>query len=223
MYKTIFLTGANGFIGSAFLKLALENGYRVKALTRKATQQHSKHGLEFIKADLLSDINWDEFLHDVDVIVHTAAEITDVSSMCKLNYEASLQLLFSAINSGVEKWIQLSSVGAFGPIQKGLVDEAWDDSPLGTYEKTKSDFDLKLKEVSARSGLKFCIIRPSNVYGPGMRNHSIQHMLATIKNNLFFFIGPEGASANYVHVQDVVQALDLCVTHPKAANQTYIV
>ena len=33
----------------------------------------------------------------------------------------------------------------------------------------------------------------------------------------------EGASANYVHVNDVVQALDLCAHHPRAADQIYIV
>jgi nucleoside-diphosphate-sugar epimerase len=56
-----------------------------------------------------------------------------------------------------------------------------------------------------------------------MRNQSVQQMLNAIRKNIFAFVGPEGASANYVHVQDVVQALDLCVSHPKAANQTFVV
>jgi nucleoside-diphosphate-sugar epimerase len=48
-------------------------------------------------------------------------------------------------------------------------------------------------------------------------------MLNTIRRGFFAFIGPKGGSANYVHVQDVVQALMLCIAHPNAVNQTYIV
>ena len=70
--------------------------------------------------------------------------------------------------------------------------------------------------------LRFALSVFSNVYGSGMSNQSIQEMLNAIRKNLAF-IGPAGASANYVHVQDVVQALYLCVSHPKAANQTFIV
>ena len=48
-------------------------------------------------------------------------------------------------------------------------------------------------------------------------------MLSAIRKGLFSFIGSKGASANYVHAEDVVQAIELCLHHPKAANQTYII
>jgi nucleoside-diphosphate-sugar epimerase len=110
-----------------------------------------------------------------------------------------------------------------GAILSGLVSEDWPDNPSGPYEISKTDFDEILKQAERDHGIEICIVRPSNVYGPGMRNQSIRQMLSAIRKNLFAFVGPEAASANYVHVQDVVQALDLCVSHPKAANQTYIV
>ena len=44
-----------------------------------------------------------------------------------------------------------------------------------------------------------------------------------LKKRLFFFIGPKGASANYVHVDDVINSLMLCISSPQAINQTYIV
>ena len=219
----IFLTGASGFIGSQFLHLALKRGCQVRVLSRDPGQWANNTSFEVYEGDLSHEINWTRALIGVSVIVHMAAEIYDKNAMQSVNFDGSFRLLNAAIDAGVHRWVQLSSVGAYGAVQDGLVDEHWDDYPVGLYEKTKSDFDLALIEASKRTHLEVCIVRPSNVYGPNMRNQSIQKMLNAIQKNLFAFVGPEGASANYVHVQDVVKALDLCVRHPQAANQTYIV
>ena len=123
----------------------------------------------------------------------------------------------------MKRWVQLSSVGSYGPIMSGLVSEEQPDKPSNAYELSKSDFDKILKKMARSNSIEVCIVRPSIVYGPGMSNQSLQEMLNAIRQNLFAFIGPAGASANYVHVQDVIQALYLCISHPKAANQTFIV
>lgn len=219
----IFLTGASGFIGSQFLRLVLKRGYQVKVLSRNPGQWANNTSVEVYEGDLSREINWTRALKGVSVIVNMAAEIRDKNIMQSVNFDGSFRLLNAAIDAGVHRWVQLSSVGAYGTVQEGMVDEHWHDCPVGLYEKTKSDFDLALIEASKSSHLEVCIVRPTNVYGPSMSNQSIQQMLNAIQKNLFAFIGPKGASANYVHVQDVVTALDLCVRHPQAANQTYIV
>ena len=219
----IFLTGASGFIGSQFLRLVLQRGCQVKVLSRNPGQWATNTSVAVYEGDLSREINWTRALMGVSVIVHMAAEIRDRNAMQLVNFDGPSRLLNAAIDAGVHRWVQLSSVGAYGAVRDGIVDEHWDDCPEGLYEKTKSDFDLALIEASKSSHLEVCIVRPSNVYGPGMRNQSIQQMLNAIRKNIFAFVGPEGASANYVHVQDVVQALDLCVSHPKAANQTFVV
>lgn len=219
----IFLTGASGFIGSQFLRLVLQRGCQVKVLSRDPGQWATNTSIAVYEGDLSREINWTRALMGVSVIVHMAAEIRDKNAMQLVNFDGPSRLLNAAIDAGVHRWVQLSSVGAYGAVRDGIVDEHWEDCPEGLYEKTKSDFDLALIEASKSSHLEVCIVRPSNVYGPGMRNQSVQQMLNAIRKNIFAFVGPEGASANYVHVQDVVQALDLCVSHPKAANQTFVV
>ncbi len=219
----IFLTGASGFIGSQFLRLVLQRGCQVKVLSRDPGQWETNTSIAVYEGDLSREINWTRALMGVSVIVHMAAEIRDKNAMQLVNFDGPSRLLNAAIDAGVHRWVQLSSVGTYGAVRDGIVDEHWDDCPEGLYEKTKSDFDLALIEASKSSHLEVCIVRPSNVYGPGMRNQSVQQMLNAIRKNIFAFVGPEGASANYVHVQDVVQALDLCVSHPKAANQTFVV
>ena len=83
------------------------------------------------------------------------------------------------------------------------------DVLIGETSYSKSNFDDLLLETSQKHNIEVCLVRPSNVYGPKMRNKSIHQMINSIRNNVFAFIGPEGASANYVHVRDVVQALYL--------------
>jgi len=221
--KKILLTGASGFIGSFFLRQALAQGFHVVALTRNSTPENSHARLEWCRVDIAVERNWARILKSIDVIVNLAAEMDDEDAMQAVNFDGPLRLLNAAIDAGVRRWVQLSSVGAYGLTSKGIVDEHWDDYPVGQYEKTKSDFDLALFEASGFSRINVCILRPSNVYGFGMRNQSLRQLLSVIRKRFFVFVGPVGASANYVHVQDVCQAIGLCVSHPNAANQTYIV
>jgi nucleoside-diphosphate-sugar epimerase len=151
------------------------------------------------------------------------AEINDPALMPMVNVQGPKHLLHAALNAGVKRWVQLSSVGAYGPVQDRVVTEDWPDNPSGPYEQSKTDFDKVLKQAAQSQSIEVCIVRPSNVYGAGMHNQSIQQMLSGMRKGFFTFIGPVGASANYVHVDDVVHAMALCVDKPQAVNQTYIV
>jgi nucleoside-diphosphate-sugar epimerase len=219
----MLITGATGFIGAAFLKRALTMGWHVRVLTRKSNNWPSQHGIEIVVGDLASTQDWSPVVAGVHVIVHAAAEIKDPALMQKVNVLGPTQLLHAAVNAGVKRWVQLSSVGAYGVVQEGVVREDWSDHPSGQYEVSKSKFDELLKRTTSNEGINICILRPSNVYGPGMRNQSITQMTNAIRKGVFAFIGSPGASANYVHVDDVVQALELCIEHPQAAHQIYIV
>lgn len=223
MNKKIFLTGASGFIGSKFLDEALNVGCDVRVLSRSSNLCAEGNSLEVYQGDLTDECDWAVALSGVDVVVNTAGEISNKDAMQSVNFEGPLRLLKAAIEAGVRRWVQMSSVGAYGRVLEGVVDENWNDRPAGHYEKTKSDFDLALMEASRLTSFEVCILRPSNVYGSGMKNPSIQQMFSAIRKRLFAFIGPLGASANYVHVNDVVQAIQLCIDSPKAANQIYIV
>ena len=219
----ILVTGASGLIGAAFLKQAVEKKCRIRVLSRSPKDLLTQDGVELVQGDLENTVNWAKAVQGVDVVVHAAAEIRHPELMPVVNVLGPKRLLQAAVDAGVKRWVQLSSVGSYGPKMSGLVNEDCPDNPSNPYEVSKTNFDEILKQAAQAGLIEICIIRPSNVYGPGMGNESIQQMLSAIQKNLFAFIGSEGASANYVHVKDVVQALDLCVNHSEAANQTYIV
>lgn len=223
MSKKIFVTGATGFIGSKFVQHAVKAGYRLRVLSRNLDEFRNEDFIEVYQGDLTGGADWSEALSDVDVVVNAAGEIRHNDLMQSINFDEPLRLFNASVKAGVRRWVQLSSVGAYGRFRKGVIDESWNDSPVGQYEKTKSDFDSALMEASTASNIDFCILRPSNVYGHGMRVQSIYEMLNVIRKGQFAFIGPEGPSANYVHVDDVAHAILLCVSNHNAANQIYIV
>ena len=195
MNKKIFLTGASGVIGSKFLHQALEAGYQVRVFTRNANSFQQTNSLEVYQGDLTKECDWSAALLGVDVVVNAAGEFLDKDAMRLVNFDGPNRLLKTAINVGVRRWIQLSSVGAYGSVREGVVDESWKDLPIGYYEKTKSDFDLELIEISRLSNLEVCIVRPSNVYGCSMRNQSIQQMLSAIQKGYLHSL------AQRVHLQ----------------------
>ncbi len=65
------------------------------------------------------------------------------------------------------------------------------------------------------------MLRPSNVFGASMTNVSLFNMTAMIDRGLFFYIGRPGASANYIHVDNVVEGLLLCATDRRAKGGIY--
>ena len=220
---SVAVTGASGFIGQALVNSCQSRGIKLRALTRTTKMAPCSDGVEWFRGDIRTTQDWAKFFDGVDMVLHMAAELKNPSTMQSINVDGPVRMLDAAIKHGVKRWVQLSSVGAYGASDNGTISEYTPTNPSGPYEVTKTNFDEKLVAAASMSNMEFCIVRPSNVYGPGMRNQSLRQMMRMIAKGWFVYIGSIGASANYVHVDDVVNALILCLTQKPAANQTYIV
>ncbi|VXB87919.1 NAD-dependent epimerase (fragment) [Pseudomonas sp. 8O] len=122
-------------------------------------------------------------------------------------------------------WVQLSSVGAYGPpvcasAERTITEESL-PAPRGAYEVTKTKADDLVIGNAQPGVLTVSILRPSNVFGPGMPNGSLRHWGRIIQQRLFFYVGAPGAVSTYVHVDDVVEALMLCGFAPAAQGQVF--
>ena len=184
----ILLTGASGFIGKSILKHAISLGLRVRVLARQPNDWPSNAGFEVVEGDFSVQSDWTRVLEGVQVVVHLAAELADTELMpvvmC-LGQKATE----SRCKCGSETLGSVICVGSYGPIMSGLVSEDQPDKPSDAYELSKSDFDKILKKMARYHDIEVCIVRPSNVYGSGMSNQSIQEMLTHSKKP-FAFIGP---------------------------------
>jgi len=117
--------------------------------------------------------------------------------------------------------VQLSSVGVYGPVGQGEITEDSVLNPVGQYEITKTESDKIVIDAANKGGFSYSILRPSNVFGGEMTNRSLFSMVAIIDRGLFFYIGKPGASANYIHVNNVVEGMLRCGIMPEAKGRTY--
>lgn len=219
----VAITGATGFIGKLLVNKHISLGDEVRILSRKEVFNFENFDkVQIFKGDLSNKKSLLNFVDNVDVLYHCAAEIKDESIMNLINVEGTKNLIDASIGK-IKHWVQLSSTGVYGPIYKGNVSESHAYNPINEYERTKLTSDLLVLDAGKNNNFTYTLIRPSNVFGYQMTNQSIFQLVKMIDKGFYFFVGPKGASANYVPVENVVEALYLASTNPKAKNNTYII
>jgi len=218
----VAVTGGTGFIGSKLISRLLERGDIVRLLTRNPAASQKSALLEIYKCNLLT-VGVKELavmLDGVAVLYHCAGQINKPLAMRALHVDATRKLA-EAASQRVAHWVQLSSVGVYGPRKEGKITEDSELNPVGEYEVTKAESDQIVIDAANSGGFSYSILRPSNVFGAEMNNQSLFNMITMINRGIFFHIGKPGASANYVHVNNVVEGLVLCATLPQAQGRAY--
>ncbi len=221
------VTGSRGFIGKHLIQRLVNDGFTVKVISR-GNYEYSHNSIIPITADLIKPseaIN--EAVRGCELIFNCAGEINNQPLMRKLHIEGMQNLLDAALQYGALKhWIQLSSVGVYGPPSTKVnipreITEMTKINPCGEYEITKTESDLILIEVAKKCKFTYSVLRPSNVVGIDMPNQSFKSLINAILQRRFFYIGSRDSMANYVHVDDVVDALMLCAKSPNAKNEIF--
>ena len=62
------------------------------------------------------------------------------------------------------------------------------------------------------------ILRPSNVFGPKMKNNSLREMFLNISRGTFFFIGKKGVMVNYLYIDNLVNSITTIINEKKSNN-----
>lgn len=207
----IAITGGNGFIGRHLVRRHVEFGDHVRVLTRRV---NVPAGARRFPGELTNIPP--AFTDGADVLYHCAGEIRDRQAMRRVHVDGTRALLAAATGQ-VGRWVQLSSVGVYGPRRSDIVLETDELRPAGPYEETKAESDSLVQE----SGIPYSVVRPSIVFGADMPNESLRQLVRMIDRRLFFYIGEPGASANYIHVERVVDVLRLCATHDNAIGEVF--
>lgn len=227
----ILVTGASGFIGRALVGHLCSLGHSVAALSRK-TDNAFPVGVRSIRGDLSASSSLpSDLFRGVNAVFHCAGEINDPANMRRLHVDGTARLLDLACREAARngsrpiRWVQLSSVGAYGPGGRSglerVVTESSAENPRGEYEITKTEADQLLLKASKEGRISLTILRPSNVFGPGMPNRSLPNLLKAVRRGMFFYIGSREAISTYVHVDDVAHALAACASSPDAIGKIY--
>ena len=214
---TSFVTGATGFIGQRLLVGLEANGEGVRILSRNPHPDY-----ETVVCDLQFEAIPEDGLDGVDTVFHLAGFTHDLRDDSKLehlyralNVDATVRLTELAVRSGVKQFVFVSSVKAGG------YDEE-QGSPDGVYGQTKWEAELKLLDIGRQSEMLVSIVRPSLVYGAGVKGN-LALMRRGIEQGWFPPIPETENRRSMIHVDDLVRALLLVAGDKRANGEIFIV
>ena len=181
--KTILITGASGFIGSAIVNKALDLGMEVWAAVRHSSSKQylQDKRINFIELDLSSAQQMTQALSKLrfDYVVH-AAGLTKAlrqSDFFSVNTEGTKHFVEALKNSNQElqRFVYMSSLSVFGAIKEQMpyqpIKETDTPRPNTAYGKSKWEAEKFLDGLEeAGYDLPYVILRPTGVYGPREHN-----------------------------------------------------
>jgi UDP-glucose 4-epimerase len=217
----IAVTGGAGFIGSNIVDAYIDLGHDVVILDNLSTgkKENINPDAKFIEIDITSpDISSIFEEEKFDVLNHHAAQIDVRVSVddplldAKSNILGSLNLFESCRNTGVKKIIFASSAGTvYGDQEYFPADEDHPKMPISPYGITKYTCENYINFYSKTYGIKKCILRYTNIYGPRQNPHGEAGVVAIFTNRMLAdqkaIINGDGKfTRDYVYVGDVVVA-----------------
>jgi nucleoside-diphosphate-sugar epimerase len=226
----ILVTGASGFVGQA-LCVALAERFNVRAALRSARKLGRGHEQVVVgPVDRFTD--WASVLNGQDVVIHLAARVHVMREIAsdplrefrEVNVEGSLQLARQAARAGVKRMLFVSSVkvnGETSPPGKGFV-ESDTSMPVDFYGLSKLEAEDGLREIAKETGLEVVIIRPPLIYGPGVKAN-FAALVRAVKRGLPLPLGAVHNQRSLVGLDNLVNFLITCATHPEAASHTFFV
>ena len=182
------------------------------------------NGADILEGDISQPDTISHLLNECDVIVHTAALVSNAmkdSDMWRVNVLATRNLITAAKEHKVRRFVQISSVVAYGNSAEGELDE---NQPVhadgGSYVLTKLASEHVVLSEQANDDIEIVILRPGDAYGPGSRPWIITPLEAISKNQ---FMLPEKGKGFFrpIYIDDLVRGIATATSHPDAAGEIF--
>ena len=220
----ILVTGASGFVGRRLCKFLVKKNVPVRVVLREKDITFEETVLCDFEKETLSF----EAFRDVETVFHLAGCTHDTNSKRnidiyrKINTETTAKIAEMAVANKVKSFVFVSSVKAGGsPVQGKIISETDQRAPEGIYGVTKRDAELKLLDIGSQSKMHISIVRPTLIYGPGLKGNFLQ-MHEAVAKGWFPPLPFINNSRSLIHVDDLVRALWLVASDGRARNQIYI-
>lgn len=226
----ILVTGANGFVGKALCEHLASSNHEVIACTRKNGQKSTGYSHFYIVA-IDKNTEWKSLLLGVQVVIHLAARVhvmhekaaNSLSAFQEVNLHGTVNLARQAATAGVKRFAYVSSIKVNGEYSdEKPFTESDISNPQDPYAISKWQAEQALQEIGRETGMEVVIVRPPLVYGPEVKANFL-HLLDIVNRALPLPLGSINNRRSMIYVGNLVDALMLCATHPKAAGQTYLV
>lgn len=233
----ILVTGGAGFIGSNFVRHAIEGDYRgisdVSVLDKLTYAgnlnnftRNQRNNFDFIHGDICDVELVNDLVPKFDAIINFAAEshvdrsIGSARAFFDSNTIGVQTLLDAVKNNPQVRMLQVSTDEVYGSISKGSWDENFPLSPNSPYSASKASAELLLRAYYVTYGLDVVSTRCSNNYGPF---HYPEKLIPLFITNLILGkkVPVYGTGVNvrdWLHVDDHCRGILAVLLNGKSGN-----
>jgi dTDP-glucose 4,6-dehydratase len=231
----ILVTGGAGFIGSHYVRSALQGEYPAYAdveivvldlLTYAGSEANLAEVADspryrFVRGDIRDPELVDRVMSGINVVVHFAAEshvdrsITGAADFVSTNVGGTQVLLQAALEHQVDKFVHISTDEVYGSIEQGSWTEEQPLAPNSPYSAAKAGSDLIARAYHRTHGLPVCLTRCSNNYGPyQFPEKVIPLFLTNLMDGLKVPLYGDGLYVrDWLHVADHCRGVQLVAEH----------
>jgi uncharacterized protein YbjT (DUF2867 family) len=212
----VFLTGATGFVGRHMLERLLAEGHAVRAAVRGLPGQNSrlvahtqhlgrKDDFQWVHGDIVEGTRLDEGMQGCDAVIHLVGIIVEkgTNTFERVHHLGTRNVVEAAKRAGIKRFVQMSALGVRA-------------NGVAPYQTTK----WKGEEEVRQSGITFCILRPSLIFGEG--DGFVTQMMATMRSAPLLRPVPGDGTPKFrpIAVEDVTACFARSLTYEAATNQT---
>ena len=227
----ILITGADGFVGSALCDRLRNDAVPFRGVVKRLKSnvvacQHMAVG------DISAETDWSSALQDVTEVVHLAARVHFMTESChdplaefrRVNVEGTASLARQAAARGVSRFVFLSSIKVNGELTGAGQPFTATDTPApdDAYGFSKYEAEQRLWQISKETGMEIVVLRPPLVYGPGVKGNFMR-LMQIIDKQIPLPLGAIQNQRSLIYVGNLVDAIRVCLTHPKATGKTFLV
>ncbi len=228
--ERLLITGANGFIGRDLCAKTISRGWQVRAVLRSSRQLPSV--LDRVTVDNIDEnTDWTQALQNISVVIHLAGRVHVVrdsaldplSDFRRINVDGTLNLARQAAKAGIRRFIFISSIKVNGENSPAGQPYTLSDqpAPIDPYGISKYEAEEALRRLSVETGMDVVILRPPLVYGPGVQGNFLS-MMRWLDKGIPLPLASINNKRTLVSLDNLVDLIMTCITHPGAANQTFL-
>jgi nucleoside-diphosphate-sugar epimerase len=225
----VLITGGTGFIGSQLALTCLAKGERVTVLGQANTpaeaanrQLLQERDATVVLASVTDRQRVFTLLPGVDLVYHLAAAQHEANvpdqHFWDVNVVGTKNVLDAGVSAGVRRFVHGSTIGVYGSVAAGPLDERSPLQPDNIYGLTKLEAEKLARSYEDR--LPIVIIRISETYGPG--DLRLLKLFKVIQKRLFFMIGKGRNIHHPIYIDDLLDGLSLAATAEKAVGKTFV-